>query len=473
MFGRPATKTVPVHWSLLMGVISAAAFFVLTVTGVILLFFFDPSSETVRYHGSYPLLSDVPVSKAYASTLHISFDVRGGLLVRQAHHWAALVLPASLIVQMMCTFFTGGFRRPRHWSWVLLFLTFVLVLAGGWSGYGLPGDMLAGTGLRIAQSILVGTPVIGTWASFVLVGGEFPGKLVERLYWLHVAVIPALLLVVLAGRAGLAWRRKPAQFPGPGRSATNVVGLPLKAVVVRAVGLFLITTGVLTALAAAVMINPIWLYGPASAGHASAGSQPDWYTGFLDGSLRLVPPGWDVQILGGTVPLGVLLPQAVAAGFLLTIVSWPFLEARATRDKDDHDLLDRPRDRPVRTGLGVAGLTFFVVLWSSGSTDLVATQLHVSFEHQVLALRTLLVLGPLVAFQATRAMCLDLAERERERRAHGFETGSIVRDVHGGYQELHAWAGGAPQPGGALSPRGERDSIAQLPSAVGHDDRVA
>ena len=431
-------RAVPLHWSTLLGVISLSCFAVLTVTGVVLLFFYDPSSDTVRYSGSYPLLQGVPVSKAYASTVHLSLEVRGGLLVRQAHHWAALVLPASLMLQLLSTFFTGGFRRPRHWSWVLLALTFVLALAAGWSGYGLPDDLLAGTGLRIVEGIVIGIPVVGSWASFVVFGGEFPGHVIEHMYWLHVAVVPALLIVVLALRLRLAVRRRSAQFPGRGRTEHNLVGLPLSAVAVRALGLFLITAGVLFLLAGAVTISPIWIHGPSSTGHASAGSQPDWYTSFLDGALRLVPTGWEVQALGGTIPVGLLLAQGAVGAFLAVVVLWPFLEGRATGDRGPHHLLDRPRERPNRTAFGVAGLVFFVTLWVAGSTDLITTQFGLAFEHLVVALRAILVIGPAAAFYLTRQLCLALAEQDRERLLHGFETGRIIRSPEGGYSEVHA-----------------------------------
>jgi ubiquinol-cytochrome c reductase cytochrome b subunit len=438
MIPRPATRVVPLHWTMLFGVISLACLFTVTATGVVLLFFFDPSSDTVRYSGSYPLLQGVPVSRAYDSVLHVSLDVPGGLLLRQTHHWAALVLLASLTLQMLCTFFTGAFRRPRHRSWVLLVATFLLALGGGWSGYGLPGTELSGTGLRIAQGILVGLPVVGSRASFLLLGGEFPAHVGERLYWLHIAVVPALLVLVLAVRLRQSLRRKPAQFPGAGRVESNVVGLPLKAVLARATGLFLITTGVLTLMGGLLTINPVWVYGPLSTEHASSGSQPDWYTGWLDGGLRLAPSGWDLSILGGVLPLGILIPQALAGAFLTLIVAWPFLEERATGDHGAHHLLDRPREHPNRTAFGVAGLVFFVTLWGAGSTDLVATQLQISFEYQVLALQTALVVGPLVAFQLTRAICLALQAREHEAAEHGFETGRIVRAPDGAYSEVHA-----------------------------------
>jgi len=407
---------------------------VLASAGIVLLLFFDPSSDTVRYEGSYPLLQGVPVSKAYASTMHISLEVPGGLLVRQTHHWAALVLPGALLLQMLGTFFTGGFRSPRHWSWVLLALTFLLALAGGWSGYGLPDDLLSSTGLRIAQGILVGIPVVGTRASFLLLGGEFPGDVVEHMYWLHVAAVPVLLVLVLAMRLRLVVRRSPSRRSRGGRSARDVV--PLAGAVVGALGLLFVTCGVLVLMGALATVNPLWTNGPSSTGHASAGSQPDWYTGFLDGALRLVPSGWEASVLGGTVPFGVLLPQAVVGGFVGTVVLWPFVEAFATGDRRQHHLLDRPREHPVRTPLGVAGITFFLTLWGAGATDLVTSQLGIAFEHQVVALRTVLVLGPLVAYQATRQLCLGLLAQEREIAGHGQETGRIVRSPDGGYSEV-------------------------------------
>ena len=283
-------RAIPVHWSFLLGAISLSCFTVLVVTGVFLLAFYDPSER----HG--PLRRQLPAVAGSARVEGLRqhpahpFEVPGGLLARQAHHWAALLLPASLMLQLLTTFFTGGFRRPRHWSWVLLALTFVLALAGGWSGYGLPDDMLSGTGLRIVEGILIGLPLIGTRASFIVFGGEYPGSVIEHMYWLHVAVVPVLLVLVLALR--LTTRRPPA---GPrssvhaGAPRHNVVGLPLPAVAVRALGLFLITAGVLVLLAGFVAINPVWLYGPSSAGHASAGSQPDWYTSFLDGATAPGP----------------------------------------------------------------------------------------------------------------------------------------------------------------------------------------
>ena len=456
-------RAVPVHWSSLLGVVSLSCFAVLTVTGVILLFFYEPSSETVRYGGSYPLLQGVPVSRAYASTLHLSLEVRGGLLVRQVHHWAALVLPASLVLQMLSTFFTGGFRRPRHWSWGLLALTFVLALAAGWSGYGLPDDPLAGTGLRIVEGIVIGVPVIGSWASFVAFGGEFPGHVIERMYWLHVAVVPALLVIVLLLRLRLALRRQPAQFPARGRAESNVVGLPLKPVAVRAFGLFLITTGVLVALGGLVTVSPIWIYGPSSTGHASAGSQPDWYTSFLDGALRLVPPAGNRRPRRHH-PRG-SAGRARSGRNISHVVS-----RLAVPRGPGHGRPRRPPPAGPAPGASQPHRASASPAWSSsrhsglaGATDLVATQLQLRLRAPGCGAPSLLFVGPLVAFYLTRQLCLALSAQERERLLHGTETGRIMRSPDGGYSEIHAPLGDDRARPSRTTKAGEPDGPDQLP----------
>ena len=431
-------RRVPSHRSNLFGVVTIACIVVLFVTGLFLMFFYSASSEPVVYRGSYAPLDGVTMSKALRSILGISFDVRGGLLVRQLHHWAALMLPAALILQLMSAYFTGAFRRPRRLGWVLLFGILVVALVGGWSGYALPDDMLAGTGLRIVEGIVLGIPVVGTWLSALLFGGEFPGQIIEHLYPIHVIVVPVILLALVVMKVRAAYRVGPAQFPGPGRTEGNVVGIPiLPNAAARAGGLLLIVMGLLTVLAAMVTIAPVWLYGPSSPGDASAGSQPDWYTGFLDGALRLVPRGWEFVWLGHTWTLAVLVPLGVVTAFLLTILVYPFVEEWITGDRREHNLLDRPRNTPTRTGLGVGGLIFFFGLWGTGSTDLVATHFRVGLETVVLFYQLLVIVGPIVAFVVTRRVCLALQRKDRELLVHGVETGRIVRLPGGEYIEVH------------------------------------
>jgi ubiquinol-cytochrome c reductase cytochrome b subunit len=479
---RPLLKrAVPSHWTVFLASVWAACLVVLIVTGVFLLFYYDPSNETVIYHGSYPLLRGTEVSKAFNSTLQVSFEVRAGLLMRQAHHWAALLLPAALMLHMLSLFFTGGFRRPRQWGWVLLSLIFVVCLAGGWSGYALPDDDLSATGLRIFEGILLSIPVVGTSLTGLVFGGEYPGGIVTHLYWLHVLVVPLMLALLVAIRLRLARKRRPAQFAGPGRAEDNVVGLAASTIAVRAGGLFLITAGVLFAMAGTLSVSPAWLHGPATSSDASSGSQPDWYTSFLDGALRLVPPGWEFTWLGGTWSLGVLVPQVVGGSFVLIVVIYPFLEARLTGDRQAHNILDRPRNAPNRTGLGVAGLVFFGSLWAAAGTDVIATHFHVPFETEVYVLRFSLLAGPFMAYWLTREICLGLQARDWEEVRHGFETGILQLQPNGAYVEDRAplpparrWrlaAGGVGSPSGtargapSTRPGAEGDpSVASTPT---------
>jgi ubiquinol-cytochrome c reductase cytochrome b subunit len=426
------------HWTNLFGVITVAGIVVLFVTGIPLMIAYAPSSDPVTYRGAYDPLLGAEVSRAFASVMRLSFEVPGGLLLRQLHHWAGLLVPASIMLQLLVSFFTGAFRRPRRGSWVMLFLLFVVVLAGGWSGYALPDDMLSGTGLRIVHGITLGIPVIGTWLSTVLFGGEFPGSIIENLNLIHVIVVPVGLLVLIAGRARAAYKNRPPQFAAGGREESNIVGVPLLPnAAVRAGGAFAVVVGLLVLMATFVTVSPIWNYGPADAGNASAGSQPDWYTGFLDGALRLVPPGWEFEFLDRTWTLAILAPLAVVGLFLVTVALYPFLEGWIVRDDVDHHILDRPRNTANRTAIGVAGILFYCVLWAAGSADVMALVLQVSFESVIVTLQVGLIAGPLVGFFVTQRVCLALQRKDRELVLHGYESGRIVRMPGGEYIEVH------------------------------------
>lgn len=436
---RSHERVVPVHWSNLFGVAAAACLAVLLVTGIFLMLAYQPSSERVRYAGPYPPLAGIEMSKAYASTLALSFEAPAGLLMRQAHHWAGLLLPATLILQLLVSFFTGAFRRPRRAGWVLLFGVFIMALAAGWSGYALPDDLLSGTGLRIVEGITLGIPFVGTPLTGLLFGGEFPGRIIENLYPLHVVVFPGALAVLLALRVVSGIRHGAPQFPGPGRTPHNVVGLPLfPQMAARAAGLFFVVSGVIVAISTIVNVSPIWLYGPSSAGDASAGSQPDWYTGFLDGALRLVPPGWEVEWLGRTWTLAVLVPLAVVGLFLLLVCVYPYMEEWVTGDRREHHLLDRPRNNPGRTAIGVAAMVFYAALWGAAGADLLATHFTVGLEATIHLFQAVLIAGPPIAFMLTRRIALGLQHKDRELLLHGYETGRIVRLPGGQYVEVHA-----------------------------------
>ena len=423
-------------WTSLLGAVSMGSAAVLLVTGVILMFFYVPSSEQVVYQGGYAPLHGVEVSKAFASTLGLSMDVSGGLLLRQAHHWAGLLLPAALILQLIATFFSGAFRGPRRWAWALLVLLIVAVLADGWSGYALPDDLLSGTGLRIVEGIALAIPLVGTWISALLFGGGYPGTIIENLYPVHVAIVPVVIVALLVLRARVAWRAGPTRIPVARPHPAQPI--PFASAAGRSVSIASITAGILLLMGAAVTISPVWLSGPSDPGSASAGSQPDWYTGFLDGALRLVPPGWEVEWLGRTWTFAVLVPLAVIGAFVLAVLVHPWLERWLTRDTGDPALLDRPRNMPARTGLGVAALVFYGTLWGAASADVLSHLLHLDLEVVITAFQVLLFAGPILGFVVTRRVALGLQVRDADQLEHGFETGRIVRLPGGDYEEIHA-----------------------------------
>lgn len=435
---RSARRLVfPDHWSFLLGEMALYSLVILLITGVYLSLYFHPSADLVVYDGRYAPLRGQLVSQAFDSTLHISFDVRGGLLVRQAHHWAALVFVAAVFAHLLRVFFTGAFRKPRELNWVLGFLLLVLAMFAGLTGYDLPGDLLSGTGLQVVNGTLLSVPVVGTYLSFFLFGGEFPGEdLIARFNTLHTLVIPALMIALLVGHVALAVRHRHTQYAGPGRTEHNVVGLSLKVHAVKSAGYFCFVSGVIFFMAAVAQINPVWEYGPFRPDQVSAGSQPDWYMGVADGLLRVMP-GWEIDLWGHTLALDNLLPLLGGMLLFLAMGAYPFLEAWVTDDDRDHHLLDRPRNRPVRTALGVAWLGVYAVALIGAANDVIATRLHVSVNSVTWTVRVGLFVVPVLAFVITKRLALALQRRDRDKVLHGRETGVIERLPHGEYVEVH------------------------------------
>jgi ubiquinol-cytochrome c reductase cytochrome b subunit len=432
-------KIFPDHWSFMLGEVALYSFIVILLTGTFLTFFFQASMAEVTYDGTYLPLKGIDMSAAMNSTLHISFDVRGGLLMRQIHHWAALLFVASIGLHMLRIFFTGAFRKPRELNWVIGFVLFILALAEGFTGYSLPDDLLSGNGLRIIDGLVKGIPVIGTWTSYLLFGGEFPGTaIVGRLYTLHILLLPAILVAALGVHLVLLVINKHTQFAGPGKTNDNVVGVPIMPVfAAKAGGFFFIVFGIITLMASFFTINPIWLYGPYDPSPISAGTQPDWYIGFADGALRLVPSGLGFQIGNFTFALNVFLPVVVLGLFIVLVAIYPFIEAWVTGDKREHHIADRPRNAPTRTAIGAAGVTFYAVLWAAASSDLIATHFSLTVEGVILSLQILLILGPIIAYLVTKRMCVGLMKKDREIALHGYESGRIVRLPGGEYIEVH------------------------------------
>jgi len=436
---RNLSKVFPEHWSFMLGEIALYSFIVVLLTGTYLTLFYKPSMAEVIYEGSYVPLNGIYMSEAYASTLNISFDIRGGLLIRQMHHWSALIFVAAVAVHMFRVFFTGAFRKPRELNWIVGVALTTLALAAGFTGYSLPDDLLSGTGLQIIRGILQSIPLLGTWLAFFVFGGEYPGgEIISRLYSAHILLVPGLILALITVHLIMVWTQKHTQFPGPGRTNNNVVGYPLLPIyMAKAGGFFFIVFGIVALLSGLVNINPVWIFGPYTPDQVTAGTQPDWYIGWLDGALRLMP-NWETVIAGFTISWNVFIPSVVIPGILFTgLAFYPFLEAWATGDKREHHLLDRPRNAPVRTGIGVMAIVFYGILWLAGGNDLVATTFDLSINAISWTLRVLLIVAPPLAFIITKRTCLSLQRRDRDKLLHGYESGRILRLPHGEFVEVH------------------------------------
>lgn len=434
---RQINKVFPTHWSFMLGEIALYSFIILLLTGVYLTLFFDPSITKVIYDGAYLPLNGVEMSRAYETALNLSFEVRGGLFIRQMHHWAALTFMVSMTVHMLRIFFTGAFRRPREANWIIGCVLLFLGMAEGFMGYSLPDDLLSGVGLRIMSAIILALPIIGTWLHWLIFGGDFPSDLMlDRFYIAHVLIIPGIILGLIAAHLALVWYQKHTQFPGAGRTENNVVGVRILPVFILETSSFgLVTFGVLALLAGLTSINAIWNLGPYNPSQVSAGSQPDIYMLWTDGAARVMP-AWELYIGSYTIPgaFWVALLCGVLVGLL---VGYPFIEKKITGDDAHHNLLQRPRDVPVRTSLGVMAIVFYFLLTLSGGNDLFAYHFEVSLNAMTWVGRIGLIVLPPLAYFITYRICLGLQRSDREVLEHGIETGVIKIMPNGAFVEVH------------------------------------
>jgi ubiquinol-cytochrome c reductase cytochrome b subunit len=403
------------RWAKVFGRIAVYSFGVALVSGILLLPFFQPSMAPVVYHGSYRKLDGLTMSHAYRSALNISFGVRGGLLIRQVHHWSADLFVAAVCLRLVRLFFRGRFRRPDWLIWVGLLLVGMLA---GLSGTILPDDMLSGGSLSVLTGVVLSVPLVGTHVVMLIFGGSIPGHaIIPRDYWLHIVVLPAALLALLV----LSYR---SAQPRPFRIRRVDPMLPF-------------TVAVLVGLGAVAQINPVWVYGPYVPGSISAGSVPDWYMGFLDGALRLMP-AWEPSIGGHPLSLDVLIPAVVVPGLFFTVVAaYPLLDRWIAGGRPPRGLLPpKPADPVRRISFGVAGITLYGVLWAAAANDEIAFHLHVSLYTVTWVFRFLVLAGPAVAFALTRMFCHAAEARRRDEAEHGIETGRIVMSPEGGFTEI-------------------------------------
>ena len=443
-------KVFPTHWSFMLGEVALYSFLILLLTGVYLALFFDPSITKVIYDGAYTPLNGVEMSRAYATALDISFEVRGGLFVRQMHHWAALMFMLAMVAHMGRIFFTGAFRRPREANWIIGCSLILLGMVEGFLGYSLPDDLLSGVGLRIASAIILGLPIIGTWLHWAIFGGDFPSDLMlDRFYILHVLILPGIILGLIAAHVLLVWFQKHTQFPGPGRAENNVVGvriLPIFAT--KAIGMGMMTAGVLALMSGLLTINAIWNLGPYNPSQVSAGSQPDIYMLWTDGMARILP-AWELYLGNYTIPSAFWV--ALLCGLLVVLLmAYPFIEKKLTGDDAHHNLLQRPRDVPVRSGIGAMAITFFLLITMSGGNDHVAHFFQISLNAMTWVGRIGLLVLPPLAYWITYSVCVGLQRSDREVLEHGIETGVIKQLPNGAFIEVHQPLGPVDEHGHAV-----------------------
>jgi ubiquinol-cytochrome c reductase cytochrome b subunit len=428
----------PDHWSFMLGEVALYSFVILVATGIYLTLFYEPSDTHVFYHGVYAPLEGVRMTKAYRSVLDLSFSVPAGLLIRQTHHWAADVFLVAIVLHVMRIFFTGAFRKPRDVNYFIGLTMLMLAIVEGYAGYSLVDDLLSGMGLAIGYAVTLSVPLFGANLAFLIWGGQFPGSasFLPRLEILHVLIVPVALAVLISIHLVTIMRQHHSQFAGPGRTERNVVGTPMwPGYALRSIGLLLAVAAVLFLLGGLMQINPIWEWGPYEPYLSTNGAQPDWYVGWLIGALRLMP-SFEPDIGGYTLvpnPFfgGVLFPLVVFA----LLFAWPALERRVTGDNGRHELLERPRDNPWRTGVGAGFLTWVYITFFAGSTDRIFFRFGIPYEGQIWFWRVGAFVLPFVVYFLVRRVCEEL----RVSEAHplrGFSGSVLARDAAGGFEPL-------------------------------------
>jgi ubiquinol-cytochrome c reductase cytochrome b subunit len=414
----------PDHWSFLLGEVALYAFIVLIATGTFLALFFEPSLAETTYQGSYEPLRGATMSHAYRSAVDLSFDIKAGLLMRQTHHWAANIFVAAIVVHLLRIFFTGAFRRPRELTYLVGLTMLMLALLEGYLGYSMVDDLLSGMGLAIGYGVALSIPGIGGNLALLIWGDPYPGAAAfeSRMFIAHVFIFPAIIAGLIAVHLALVALRHHTQFRrDPRATERRLVGVPMfPGQAPRSLGLMAATAAVLFGLGALVQINPIWLWGPYETWFGTNGAQPDWYLGWLIGGLRLVP-GFDVTIGDVTIvpnPFwgGALFPLVVFGALAV----WPWAERKLTGDRRPHNVLDRPRDAPLRTGFGMGFLTWVVLVFFAGSSDRLFVFLGLPYVAQIWFWRFGVWVIPLLLAVATYRSC---------KRLQSFEAVEAIREA--------------------------------------------
>jgi ubiquinol-cytochrome c reductase cytochrome b subunit len=410
---RILNHVFPDHWSFMVGEIAFYSFIILVITGTFLAMFYDSSSAKIVYHGAYRALDGAQVSSAYNSVLRLSFDIPAGLLIRQMHHWAALIFVAAIVAHVARVFFTAAYRRPRELTWVIGVTLLILAIANGFFGYSIGGDLLSGAGLRIGYAIIMSVPVVGQWMAYLLLGGNIPNPLtVPRLYSLHIFVVPGAIAVLLALHLGLVWRQMHTNLPGPGRTNRTIVGSRLwPSYTAKSLGLFCLLFALIAMLGGLAQIDPVWVYGPYEPTAIMPGAQPDWYLGWVEGAMRLFPAlNLRTRFLVPDVFFpAVLLPGLVFLGLYL----YPLFDKLISGDLSDrqYNVLLLPYEQPFNTAVGCAAFMFLLVLFFAGSDDVIAVVAGSSVIMIRAVLRVLALALPPVTFVLVFLLCRGIRRR--------------------------------------------------------------
>jgi ubiquinol-cytochrome c reductase cytochrome b subunit len=445
---KESSHVFPKHYSFFWGELALYSFVTLLLSGTVLALFFVPDTRDIVYHGQYVNARNLHMSRAYQSALHLSFEVRGGLFIRQVHHWAALVFVASIVLHMFRNFFTGAYRKPREFTWVTGVALLMIALIEGYIGYSQLDDLLSGMGVRIVSGLILSVPLIGTWLHWIIFGSEYEGDVwISRFFFGHVFLLPGIIMALIAVHLGLVWYLKHTQYPKPGARESNVVGdRAVPGFMTKTLANALCVFGILGLLGALFQINPVFLWGPYNPSDSSQAVQPDWYIGFIIGALRIFPP-WDLHLGRYTVPApfwpGLLIP-GLMFGLLF---AYPFVEKWFTKDHSLHNLLQRPRDNPVRTGLGVMAITFYLVLMVAGADDVFAIAFNVPFEWMRWGERVAVLVLPPIGYLLTQRICRGLQRSDRDVLEYGVRTGLLQEAPEGVFVELRQPPGGVDHEG--------------------------
>lgn len=381
--GRKAiNKVFPDNWSFLLGEVALFSFIVLVLTGVFLTMFYRPATDPVVYNGEFLLYEGRELPAAFESIVRLSHDIPGGMFFRRLHRGASHLFIASTVLHMLRILLTGAFRRPREINYQVGIVLLLLAFATGFTGYSLPYDALAGTGIRIAYSELLSLPYVGDQVAFWIFGGDFPtGNMIPRFFVFHVLMLPATLIALISVHLLIIARQRHTQYPRRGIDGHRYVfGKPLwPTQFAVSTTLILWIGGLLAAFAVLVPWSDVLLIGPYVPGEVGNNAQPDWFVFWLEGALRIFPP-LEFRLLGMTVSgpfvAGVVLPM----GVFVVLVAYPWLERRCYDLQGDWHVLQNPLDIPLRSAVVVGTFSFILLVSVAATNDVISRLTGVPIE---------------------------------------------------------------------------------------------